>query len=77
MTPGNYPMLPGEVTAHLLYRVGQWLIAAGFRVVARTGWTVALCSQCGPVEHVDEDGCCAACGCSAVHDWHLPTEAVP
>ena len=29
-------------------------------------WTATLCPQCGPDVAIDEDGCCAACGCVAV-----------
>lgn len=25
-----------------------------------------LCPHCGPDVHVDEDGCCATCGCDAM-----------
>jgi hypothetical protein len=26
---------------------------------------VGWCAQCGPVQRIDEDGCCTFCGCSA------------
>lgn len=32
------------------------------------GYLGAWCPQCGPVEKVDEDGCCVSCGCTAVGD---------
>ena len=66
--------LPGEIIAMALYRAGLWLIGAGFRVVRRTGWNVALCAQCGMLPRVDEDGACATCGGDALHSWHLPAK---
>ena len=29
----------------------------------------SLCVECGPNVRVDEDGCCAACGASAMGPW--------
>ena len=29
----------------------------------------SLCVECGPDVRVDEDGCCAACGASAMGPW--------
>ena len=35
-----------------------------------------LCIQCGPIITVDEDGCCASCGCQSMGfgaDYHRET----
>lgn len=56
------------------YDAGLELIRLGFVSCAQDPTkSVLLCSHCGPVGTVDEDGCCVTCGGDAQHWWHVPT----
>lgn len=39
------------------------------RVVPDTAPWFSLCVECGPNVGVDEDGCCAGCGATAMGAW--------
>lgn len=56
--------------AHITPKDAAELVAEVERLQARTKhpW-YSLCVECGPNVSVDEDGCCAACGATAMGAW--------